>query len=581
MRNKSSQVFPAPAPSSQVAGPAGASPLRCRKGNIFTRHPMMTVFVFCAVCLLPMMAMRDFTPSNELRYLSIADEAIANGHLFAFYNHGIPYADKPPLYFWIVMLCRLLFGHHSCLALSMFSLIPAFAIVGIMDRWVMKGKSAMNRMSVAGMTLTCVMFLGTMVVLRMDMLMCLFIVLALWTFYRMYTGEGSRRQDSLTLPLWIFLALFTKGPVGLLMPPLAIAVFLAVKRDWKGFRKYLGLKTWGIIAALSAVWLTCVWLEGGPEYINNLLFKQTVGRAVNAFTHARPFWFYLVTLLWCLAPYTLLLIGSFMASLLPVRKAGAEKSSDLEILFLCTIISTVAMLSSFSSKLPIYLVPVFPFCVYLFPTVLDRIGERGWMRWSVGIFQILLLCAGIATLLFLSGSVTIPAAACLLDEYSFVREAPVVNAVNLLTLANAMGTWFLIKRKSVNIPALLLSAGLFLAAFSASAVLRDLNPYIGYGSICSRVPEGTDVATIFLHRPENIDVYTGRQITDFGDDPAKLSEAVKAHIELTGENVGSGRPLTIITRTSRMETTPELQKLFSEGTVIYAGPYCLTTISRK
>ena len=542
---------------------------------------MMTVFVFCAVCLLPMMAMRDFTPSNELRYLSIADEAIANGHLFAFYNHGIPYADKPPLYFWIVMLCRLLFGHHSCLALSMFSLIPAFAIVGIMDRWVMKGKSAMNRMSVAGMTLTCVMFLGTMVVLRMDMLMCLFIVLALWTFYRMYTGEGSRRQDSLTLPLWIFLALFTKGPVGLLMPPLAIAVFLAVKRDWKGFRKYLGLKTWGIIAALSAVWLTCVWLEGGPEYINNLLFKQTVGRAVNAFTHARPFWFYLVTLLWCLAPYTLLLIGSFMASLLPVRKAGAEKSSDLEILFLCTIISTAAMLSSFSSKLPIYLVPVLPFCVYLFPTVLDRIGERGWMRWSVGIFQILLLCAGIATLLFLSGSVTIPAAASLQDEYSFAREAPVVNAVILLTLANAMGTWFLIKRKSVNIPALLLSAGLFLAAFSASAVLRDLNPYIGYGSICSRVPEGTDVATIFLHRPENIDVYTGRQITDFGDDPAKLYEAVKAHIELTGENVGSGRPLTIITRTSRMETTPELQKLFSEGTVIYAGPYCLTTISRK
>ncbi len=542
---------------------------------------MMTVFVFCAVCLLPMMVMRDFTPSNELRYLSIADEAIANGHLFAFYNHGIPYADKPPLYFWIVMLCRLLFGHHSCLALSMFSLIPAFAIVGIMDRWVMKGKSAMNRMSVAGMTLTCVMFLGTMVVLRMDMLMCLFIVLALWTFYRMYTGEGSRRQDSLTLPLWIFLALFTKGPVGLLMPPLAIAVFLAVKRDWKGFRKYLGLKTWGIIAALSAVWLTCVWLEGGLEYINNLLFKQTVGRAVNAFTHARPFWFYLVTLLWCLAPYTLLLIGSFMASLLPVRKAGAEKSSDLEILFLCTIISTIAMLSSFSSKLPIYLVPVLPFCVYLFPTVLDRIGERGWMRWSVGIFQILLLCAGIATLLFLSGSVTIPAAACLLDEYSFAREAPVVNAVILLTLANAMGTWFLIKRKSVNIPALLLSAGLFLAAFSASAVLRDLNPYIGYGSICSRVPEGTDVATIFLHRPENIDVYTGRQITDFGDDPAKLSEAAKAHIELTGKNVGPGRPLTIITRTSRMETTPELQKLFSEGTVIYAGPYCLTTISRK
>lgn len=541
------------------------------KGNIFTRHPMMTVFAFTFVCLFPVMLTRDFTPSNELRYLSIADEALADGHIFAFYNHGLAYADKPPLYFWIVMLCRLLFGHHSCLALSMFSLIPAFVITGIMDKWVMKGKSAMDRMALAGMTLTCVMFLGTMIVLRMDMLMCLFIVLALWTFYRMYTGEGYRRQDSLTLPLWIFLALFTKGPVGLLMPPLAIAVFLAVKRDWKGFRKYLGLKTWGIIAALSAVWLTCVWLEGGPEYINNLLFKQTVGRAVNAFTHARPFWFYLVTILWCLAPYTLLLIGSFMASLLPVRKAGAEKVSDLEILFLCTIISTVAMLSSFSSKLPIYLVPVFPFCVYLFPIVLDRIGERGWMRWGVGIFSIIFTVIGLAALPVLFGAVKIPALNDLLTEYPFALEAPIINGIILLTLANILGIWFLLKRKVWNIPALLLGAGLFLAVFSASAVVKDINPYIGYGSICSKVPEGTDVATVFLHRPENIDAYIGRQITDYGKEPERLVEAVSA----------SDKPLTIITRTSRLETIPELQKLFSNGTVLYSGPYCLTTISKK
>lgn len=541
------------------------------KGNIFTRHPMMTVFVFTFVCLFPVMLTRDFTPSNELRYLSIANEALADGHIFAFYNHGLAYADKPPLYFWIVMLCRLLFGHHSCLALSMFSLIPAFVITGIMDKWVMKGKSAMDRMALAGMTLTCVMFLGTMIVLRMDMLMCMFIVLALWTFYRMYTGEVARKSDSVLLPVWIFLALFTKGPVGLLMPPLAIAVFLAVKRDWKGFRKYLGLKTWGIIAGLAALWIGCVWIEGGSEYINNLLVKQTVRRAVNAFTHAKPFWFYLVAIIWCLAPYSLLLVGTFVASLLPVRKAGAEKVSDLEILFLCTIISTVAMLSSFSSKLPIYLVPVLPFCVYLFPIVLDRIGERGWMRRGVGIFSIIFTVIGLAALPVLFGAVKIPALNDLLTEYPFALEAPIINGIILLTLANILGIWFLLKRKVWNIPALLLGAGLFLAVFSASAVVKDINPYIGYGSICSKVPEGTDVATVFLHRPENIDAYIGRQITDYGKEPERLVEAVSA----------SDKPLTIITRTSRLETIPELQKLFSNGTVLYSGPYCLTTISKK
>ena len=565
------------------------------KGNIFTRHPMMTVFAFTFVCLFPVMLTRDFTPSNELRYLSIADEALADGHIFAFYNHGLAYADKPPLYFWIVMLCRLLFGHHSCLALSMFSLIPAFVITGIMDKWVMKGRSAMDRMALAGMTLTCVMFLGTMIVLRMDMLMCMFIVLALWTFYRMYSGDGARRSDSVLLPVWIFLALFTKGPVGLLMPPLSIAVFLIVKRDWKGFGKYLGLKTWGIIAGLAAIWIGCVWIEGGPEYINNLLVKQTVGRAVNAFTHAKPFWFYLVAIIWCMAPYSLLLIGSFIASLLPDRKTSAEKAfgtaqpksglpdtskaagqskqrrSNLEVLFLCTTISTVAMLSSFSSKLPIYLVPVLPFCVYLFPIVLDRIGERGWMRRSVGIFSIIFTVIGFAAALILFGATHIPAVDDLLAEYPFAREVPVINGVILLTLSNALGAFFLFKRKVWNIPALLLGASLFLAVFSASAVVKDINPYIGYGAICAKVPDGTDVATVFLHRPENIDAYIGRQITDYGKEPERLVEAVSA----------SDKPLTIITRTSRLETIPELQKLFSNGTVLYSGPYCLTTISKK
>lgn len=559
------------------------------KGNIFTRHPMMTVFAFTFVCLFPVMLTRDFTPSNELRYLSIANEVLADGHIFAFYNHGLAYADKPPLYFWIVMLCRLLFGHHSCLALSMFSLIPAFAITGIMDKWVMKGKPVMDRMALAGMTLTCVMFLGTMIVLRMDMLMCMFIVLALWTFYKMYTGEGARKSDSVMLPVWIFLALFTKGPVGLLMPPLSIAVFLAVKRDWKGFGKYLGLKTWGIIAGLAAIWIGCVWIEGGSEYINNLLVKQTVGRAVNAFTHAKPFWFYLVAILWCLAPYSLLLVGTFIASLLPVRKTNATRSqsqaviqdtsdavsrskqhrSDLEVLFLCTIISTVAMLSSFSSKLPIYLVPVFPFCVYLFPIVLDRIGERGWMRWSVGIFSIIFTVIGLAALTVLFGEIDIPALNNLLHEYPFALEAPIINGIILLTLANILGIWFLVKRKVWNIPALLLGAGLFLAVFSASAVVKDINPYIGYGSICSKVPEGTDVATVFLHRPENIDAYIGRQITDYGKEPERLIEAASV----------SDKPLTIITRVSRLEQTPDLQRLFSKGTVLYSGPYCLTTIN--
>jgi len=57
------------------------------------------LYLFWLLALLPMMIGRDFTPDNELRYLSIVDEALRNGTLFAFTNQGEIYADKPPLYF--------------------------------------------------------------------------------------------------------------------------------------------------------------------------------------------------------------------------------------------------------------------------------------------------------------------------------------------------------------------------------------------------------------------------------------------------------------------------------------------------
>jgi 4-amino-4-deoxy-L-arabinose transferase-like glycosyltransferase len=543
------------------------------RDNVFTRHPLLSVFTFTAICLLPAMLMRDFTPSNELRYLSIADEAIADGHIFAFYNHGIPYADKPPLYIWCVMLCRILFGQHSCFFLTLFSLVPAFVITWIMDRWVMKGASAADRMATAMMLLTCIMFLGTAAVIRMDMLMCMFIVLALYTFSRMYdmdadgiTGNAGYRECSYLLPVWIFLALFTKGPVGLLVPPISIAVFLIARRKWRSIGKYLGWKTWGIIAGLSAIWFICVYFDGGKSYLDNLLFKQTVGRAVNAFTHSKPFWFYFVAIWWCLAPYCLLLLGAFIAALVP----SGQIRSDRETLFICVIASTVLMLSSFSSKLPIYLVPAFPFIVYLFPMVLERIGGRRWMLWAVGIPAGIFTLAGAAAILVLGGIVKINALEQLFAEYPFIGYTPVKIAAILLTAGNALAIWFLIRRRNWNLPVFLVGSSLLLTVYAASGVLTKANAYLGYGAICREVPEGTDVFTLYVSRPENMDVYLGRQITDYEKNPDSLVNDVLSRTP--GDN-----PVTIITYDSRIDSSPELKRLFRNNTVTCSGPFSMIT----
>lgn len=557
------------------------------KNNFLTKHPLLAVFLFTIICLIPEMLMRDFTPSNELRYLSIADEALAGGNFFAFFNHGAAYADKPPLYLWIVMLSKTLTGGHSVFALTLFSILPAFVIVWLMDRWVMSKASVSDRMAMAMMLLTCVMFLGTAVVIRMDMLMCMFIALALFTFWRMYElridGEPDGgdavvyKKCSWLLPVWIFMALFTKGPVGLLVPPVSIAVFLIVKRKWRDIGNYLGLKTWGVIATLCAIWFTCVFFDGGMEYLDNLLFKQTMGRAVKAFTHSRPFWFYAVAILWCIAPYTFILVGSLVESVWPSGKNKAEipaesVRSDLEIFFLCIIGSTFVMLSSFSSKLPVYLVPMFPFVVYLFPLVSSRKGTRRWLVWAIAVPAAIMSLAALVSMLVLAGIVNVNALVPELYEYNFAFSGATKIAAALLFIGNLLALWFLFRRRQWNLPVFMMGASLLLMIYAASGVLVKANPYMGYREVCQDVPEGTEVVTLFVHRPENMDVYLGRQIVDYEKDAdAFLRDA-------SDSTALGGKTFTLVTTTERLDGNDALRDfVYSSGTVTYSGPYCVVT----
>lgn len=557
------------------------------KNNFLTKHPLLAVFLFSIICLIPEMLMRDFTPSNELRYLSIADEALAGGNFFAFFNHGAAYADKPPLYLWIVMLCKTLTGGHSVFALTLFSILPAFVIVWLMDRWVMSKASVSDRMAMAMMLLTCVMFLGTAVVIRMDMLMCMFIALALFTFWRMYElridgePEGGDavvyKKCSWLLPVWIFMALFTKGPVGLLVPPVSIAVFLIVKRKWRDIGKYLGLKTWGVIAALCAIWFTCVFFDGGMEYLDNLLFKQTMGRAVKAFTHSRPFWFYAVAILWCIVPYTFILVGSLVESVWPSGKNKAEipsesVRSDLEIFFLCIIGSTFVMLSSFSSKLPVYLVPMFPFVVYLFPLVSSRKGTRRWLVWAIAIPAAIMSLAALVSMLVLAGIVNVNALVPELYEYNFAFSGATKIAAALLFIGNLLALWFLFRRRQWNLPVFMMGASLLFMIYAASGVLVKANPYMGYREVCQDVPEGTEVVTLFVHRPENMDVYLGRQIIDY----EKNADAFLR--DASDSTALGGKTFTLVTTTERLDGNDALRDfVYSSGTVTYSGPYCVVT----
>lgn len=533
-----------------------------------TRHPLLVVFLFITICLLPVMIMRDFTPDNELRYLQIADEAIENGNLFAFTLDGEVYADKPPLYLWIVMLCRLLIGKHSMLLLSLFSLLPAFVIINVMDRWAALEKVS-DRIAMAFMMMTCALFLGMSVFLRMDMLMTMFIVLALRSFWLLYTGCGNQRKQEVLLPLWIFLALFTKGPVGILMPLLAIGCFLLFRRKGREIGKYLGWKTLGIIAALCAVWFIGAYLDGGKDYLKNLLFHQTFGRAVNSFHHKAPFWYYLVAIWYIVAPYMFLLVGALVVSIGRKRRAMSDAvyvPGDKEVFLAVTIASTFVMLSLFSGKLSIYLAPVMPFMVLLFVEVLRRIGWRKWMTWSHAVPVGLIAVLSLASFMALCLRSKIPALTALMEPYQFLRSWAVLVAVLILLSGSVYSLRFLYKNKP-SFSIMFLGASILLAVYSAAFALPQANDWIGYGNLCATISPEEEVATLYIRRPGPMKVYLGREIVDFQRDFVAFESA--------------GFQGVLVTRSKWLERDKALEDFVKGRSHWFVGPYCLTKTNLK
>ena len=494
-------------------------------------------YTIYAIAFLPIFIFRDFTPSNELRYLSIADEALRNGSIFTFTNHGLIYADKPPLYLWIVMLGKIIFGNHNMLFLGIFSFLPALVIVFIMDHWVKTQITEIERMLGRLMLMTSGFFIGTAIVLRMDMLMCMFIVLALYTFFKMYSGEGKLRH-TLLFPVFVFMAIFTKGPMGILVPLISTIVFLIVKKEFKTIGRYWGWKTLGILVILCSAWFVGVYAEGGSQYLDNLLFNQTINRAVDSFHHKEAPYYYLGTIWYSLAPWSLLYLG--------ILVMGLKKkivSTDLERFFLVIVFSTFVTLSLFSSKLAVYLLPVFPFIAYLAVLWLSKLKDEKWMLPLIGIPAGIICLAFPGVFLAEKFMISVP----------FDSSPLIIIAASILSLSGFITIKQLIN-KNLNRGIGLMGVGILLSVFVVSFDIPKLNNIIGMGEMCQEAKSLADKKGIEnyyyyrMGRAASTDVYLETE-------PQKLLES-----DLFKNNIKINKPAILFVRQKDINQNRTLQK---------------------
>lgn len=461
------------------------------------------IYILLFIAFIPLMIFRDFTPNNELRYLSIADEAIKNIHFFAFTNQGTYYADKPPLYFWLIMIGKLIFGKHNMFFLSMCSLIPAFITIRTISKWT-ETEIPHNYQLTGQLALcSCGLFMVMALFIRMDILMCMFITLALYTFYKMFKHQGKDLQNKILFPLYIFGATFSKGSIGILIPLISTFIFLVYKKELRSIGKYWGGFTWSVFLGCCILWFGFTYKEGGNEYLNNLLIHQTIDRAVNSFHHEEPFYYYGISIWYSLIPWSLLSIGIIIYAI--VKRTII---SDTEKFFFIIFTSTFILLSIISSKIDIYFLPAIPFIVYFGIIQLSHLKWNNLLALSLAIPSFIYFTA-LPIILILTKQ----------ERTQFLDETFIYIASGILSFSGIYALYQLYHTKNIQYVIHTLSIGIFLAIFTGGFSLPQINKQWGYGDVCrqaiklSNKMQLNNYYTWGISRSENMDVYLNKDIT--------------------------------------------------------------------
>lgn len=252
--------------------------------------------------------LRPLIPPVETRYINVAWEMWSQGHFLVPVLNTATYADKPPLFFWMIHAGWALFGVNEWWP----RLIPALlallntALVGVLAARLWPGAPQLRQLAVWMMagTLAWMMF-G--VALMFDMLLTSCVLLGLIGLVQAAT-TGSWRGHAL-LALAIALGILAKGPVILLhLLPAAVAapLLLAPGSDRRRWYRHVAM---AVLAGLllAGLWVLPAALLGGDAYREKILWTQTAGRVTDSFAHRRPWWFYflvlpLLALPWCIWP---------------------------------------------------------------------------------------------------------------------------------------------------------------------------------------------------------------------------------------------------------------------------------------
>lgn len=413
--------------------------------------------------------------------------------------------DKPAFLYWLQIIGFQIFGIGE-FAARLPSALSALATVLLTYEL---GRSLFDAAAglLAGLILaSSVMFCAAAHFANPDTLLAACLT---YTFLSFWRGFAKSRMAFITMGIGMGLAVLAKGPVGLVLPVGIIFVFLAWSRQTRVLFSRGALVGFLVFMAVALPWYIWVGVDTKFEFIRRFIGVHNVDRFLKPMeNHSGPIFYYVAALLFGFTPWSIFLLplcgysfqawkrrcirawqrkhipgfGRWQRLLVGLRAWSMSASEGLtayhaHVFLWCWIIVYIAFFSISRTKLPNYILPVYPALAVLTGQMLVA-WQRRWitppvwmMRFCLGCLALVGVCAAVG-LAIAGGAIEVPALRGRVFP-GLQTWAP----LGLIPLAGALvACWWMERRQPrAAVTTLFISAFLFLAPLAAwgGMILND------------------------------------------------------------------------------------------------------------
>jgi 4-amino-4-deoxy-L-arabinose transferase-like glycosyltransferase len=351
---------------------------------------------------LYVLRVRTLVPPDEGRYAEMAREMFASGDWITTRLNGIKYFEKPPLQTWMNALSFALFGLGEWQARLWTGVCGIFGVLltAYAGRRVFGPRVGFYAALVLG---SCFYWVACSQINSLDMSLSGMMTLSLCALLLAQRNDASapeRRNWMLACWAGMALAVLAKGLIGLVLPGMVLVFYTIFARDWNIWtRLHLG-KGLLLFVAITAPWFVLVGLQN-PEQPHFFFVHEHFDRFLLKEHHREAAWWIFFALL---AAGSVPWVGVLVQSLVlgAKREPSGEAAGPFRprLMLLVWVVAITLFFTKSSSKLPGYILPVFPAVALLIAIYLD-VGTRR-SRMLTAALTSLLGVALLATVPFMS-----------------------------------------------------------------------------------------------------------------------------------------------------------------------------------